>query len=114
MACIILGVTGSIAAYKAADIASALVKHGHDVHCVCTAKALEFVTPLTLHTISRNPVFSSFDDEKGEWIPPHIQLAQTPTSWLWRPPRQTPWQTLPTAWRRTCSAPSTWPARPPC
>lgn len=70
MACIILGVTGSIAAYKAADIASALVKHGHDVHCVCTAKALEFVTPLTLHTISRNPVFSSFDDEKGEWIPP--------------------------------------------
>lgn len=76
MACIILGVTGSIAAYKAADIASALVKHGHDVHCVCTAKALEFVTPLTLHTISRNPVFSSFDDEKGEWIPPHIQLAQ--------------------------------------
>lgn len=47
MACIILGVTGSIAAYKAADIASALVKHGHEVHCVCTAKALEFVTPLT-------------------------------------------------------------------
>ena len=48
MACIILGVTGSIAAYKAADIASALVKHGHEVHCVRTAKALEFVTPLTL------------------------------------------------------------------
>lgn len=57
MACIILGVTGSIAAYKAADIASALVKYGHEVHCVCTAKALEFVTPLTLHTISRQPVF---------------------------------------------------------
>ena len=76
MACIILGVTGSIAAYKAADIASALVKHGHEVHCVCTAKALEFVTPLTLHTISRNPVFSSFEDEKTDWVPPHIQLAQ--------------------------------------
>ncbi|WP_300802022.1 flavoprotein [uncultured Akkermansia sp.] len=45
MACIVLGVTGSIAAYKAADIASALVKHGHEVHCVCTAKALEFVPP---------------------------------------------------------------------
>ena len=41
MACIILGITGSIAAYKAADIASALVKSGHEVHCVCTAKALE-------------------------------------------------------------------------
>ena len=76
MACIILGVTGSIAAYKAADIASALVKYGHEVHCVCTAKALEFVTPLTLHTISRNPVFSSFEDEKADWVPPHIQLAQ--------------------------------------
>ena len=76
MACIILGVTGSIAAYKAADIASALVKYGHEVHCVCTAKALEFVTPLTLHTISRNPVFSSFEDEKTDWVPPHIQLAQ--------------------------------------
>ena len=76
MACIILGITGSIAAYKAADIVSALVKCGHEVHCVCTAKALEFVTALTLHTISRNPVFSSFEDEKGEWVPPHIQLAQ--------------------------------------
>ena len=69
MVCIILGVTGSIAAYKAADIASALVKYGHEVHCVCTAKALEFVTPLTLHTISRNPVFSSFEDEKTDWVP---------------------------------------------
>ena len=76
MACIILGITGSIAAYKAADIASALVKSGHEVHCVCTAKALEFVTALTLHTISRNPVFSSFEDEKADWVPPHIQLAQ--------------------------------------
>ena len=49
MACIILGVTGSIAAYKAADIASALVKYGPEVHCVCTAKALEFVTPHPAH-----------------------------------------------------------------
>ena len=46
------------------------------MHCVCTAKALEFVTALTLHTISRNPVFSSFEDEKTDWVPPHIQLAQ--------------------------------------
>lgn len=76
MACIVLGVSGSIAAYKAADIASALVKQGHDVHCVCTAKALEFVTALTLQTISRQLVFSSFDDEKGDWKPPHIRLAE--------------------------------------
>ncbi len=75
MATIILGVTGSIAAYKAADICSRLVKLGHEVHCVCTAKALEFITPLTLQTISRNRVYSSFEDEKGEWMPPHIDLA---------------------------------------
>lgn len=85
MACIILGITGSIAAYKAADIASSLVKHGHEVHCVCTAKALEFVTALTLHTISRNPVFSSFEDEKGNWMPPHIQLAQQADLFLLAP-----------------------------
>lgn len=76
MATIILGVTGSIAAYKAADIASALVKKGHSVHCICTEKALEFVTPLTLQTLSRNKVYSSFEDEKGSWMPPHIDLAQ--------------------------------------
>ena len=75
MATIILGVTGSIAAYKAADICSRLVKFGHEVHCVCTAKALEFITPLTLQTLSRNRVFSSFEDEKDEWMPPHIDLA---------------------------------------
>lgn len=75
MAFIILGVTGSIAAYKAADLCSRLVKSGHDVHCVCTAKACEFITPLTLQTISRNRVFTSFDDEKNEWIPPHISMT---------------------------------------
>lgn len=75
MSTIILGVTGSIAAYKAADICSRLVKLGHDVHCVCTGKACEFITPLTLQTLSRNRVFSSFDDEKEEWVPPHIELA---------------------------------------
>ena len=45
MATVILGVCGSIAAYKAADVASRLVKLGHEVHCVCTPTALQFVTP---------------------------------------------------------------------
>lgn len=75
MATIILGITASIAAYKAADIVSLLVKRGHDVHCICTEKALAFVTPLTLMTISRNPVLSSFEDETRDWMPPHIALA---------------------------------------
>lgn len=76
MATVILGVCGSIAAYKAADVASRLVKMGHEVHCVCTPTALRFVSPLTLMTLSRNPVITSFDDETGSWVPVHIDLAQ--------------------------------------
>ncbi len=76
MATIVLGICGSIAAYKAADVASRLVKLGHEVHCVCTPTALRFVTPLTLMTLSRNPVIASFEDETGSWVPVHIELAQ--------------------------------------
>lgn len=73
---IVLGICGSIAAYKAAEVAGKLVKRGHEVHCVCTPTALQFVTPLTLMTLSRNPVVSSFDDETGSWVPVHIDLAR--------------------------------------
>ncbi len=76
MATIVLGICGSIAAYKAADVASRLVKLGHEVHCVCTPTALKFVTPLTLMTLSRNPVVARFEDEVGSWVPVHIELAQ--------------------------------------
>ena len=76
MATVVLGICGSIAAYKAADVASGLVKLGHTVHCVCTPTALRFVTPLTLMTLSRNPVISSFEDETGDWVPVHIALAK--------------------------------------
>ncbi len=72
---IILGVTGSIAAYKAADLASLLVKGGAEVHVVMTAKACEFVTPLTLQTLSRNPVVTSAHDAQSGWKPGHIELA---------------------------------------
>ncbi|NWK56309.1 phosphopantothenoylcysteine decarboxylase [Verrucomicrobiaceae bacterium N1E253] len=75
MKTIILGITGSIAAYKAAGIASQLVKNGHDVHCVMTHAATEFITPLTLQVISRNPVLVSLEDEKQSWKPGHIDLA---------------------------------------
>lgn len=76
MSCIVLGITGSIAAYKAAGVASRLVKLGHEVHCVCTPAALHFVTPLTLQTLSRNPVICSFENETQSWVPVHIELAQ--------------------------------------
>jgi phosphopantothenoylcysteine synthetase/decarboxylase len=77
MANIILGITGSIAAYKAADIASQLTKLGHEVTCVLTKEALEFVTPLTLQTLSRRPVISDLFAEKNGWQPGHIHLADS-------------------------------------
>jgi phosphopantothenoylcysteine decarboxylase/phosphopantothenate--cysteine ligase len=73
--CVILGVTGSIAAYKSAELASLLVKQGHDVFVVMTHDATEFITPLTLQTLSKNPVMTSFYDEKDNWRPGHIALA---------------------------------------
>jgi len=72
---VVLGVTGSIAAYKSAELASLLVKQGHEVFVVMTQDATEFITPLTLQTLSKNPVMTSFYDEKENWRPGHIQLA---------------------------------------
>ena len=72
---IILGVTASIAAYRAADIASRLTKQDRSVHVVMTAGATQFVTPLTLQTLSRHPVTTNIFDEKMSWHPGHIELA---------------------------------------
>jgi phosphopantothenoylcysteine decarboxylase len=72
---IVLGVTGSIAAYKSAELASLLVKQGHQVFVVMTQEAIEFISPLTLRTLSKNPVTTSFFDEKESWQPGHIELA---------------------------------------
>ena len=72
---VILGVTGSIAAYKSAELASLLVKQGHEVFVVMTQDATEFITPLTLQVLSKNPVMTSFYDEKENWRPGHIELA---------------------------------------
>ena len=75
MKTILLGVTGSIAAYKAADLAGRLVKAGHDVHVVMTANALEFIAPLTFQTLSRNAVTTGTFGGKDQWNPAHIALA---------------------------------------
>jgi phosphopantothenoylcysteine synthetase/decarboxylase len=72
---VIVGVTGSIAAYKAADLVSKLGKRGCEVHVVMTHGAQEFVTPLTFQTLSRNAVITSVFDEKRGWKPGHIDLA---------------------------------------
>ena len=72
---IILGVTGSIAAHKAVDVCSQLVKAGAEVHVVMTRDAQEFITPLPFKTLSRNPVVTSLYDEEEGWRPTHIRLA---------------------------------------
>lgn len=73
--CVVLGVTGSIAAYKSAELASLLVKQGHEVFVVMTQDATQFISPLTLQTLSKNPVTTNFYDEKENWRPGHIELA---------------------------------------
>ena len=82
---IVLGISGSIAAYKAADLASQLVKQGHEVRAVMTKSACEFITPLTLQTLTRNPVLVSLEDEKNSWKPGHIELADTADFFLLAP-----------------------------
>lgn len=71
---ILLGVTGSIAAYRAADIASQLTQHGAAVFPVMTKEATHLIQPLTLKTLSRNPVLTSLWEEE-DWQPGHIELA---------------------------------------
>lgn len=72
---IVLGVTGSIAAHKAVDLASLLAKTGAEVRVVMTADALRFVTPLPFKTLSRHPVITDLYDEEEGWKPAHIRLA---------------------------------------
>jgi phosphopantothenoylcysteine decarboxylase/phosphopantothenoylcysteine decarboxylase/phosphopantothenate--cysteine ligase len=75
---IVLGITGSIAAFKAADLASKLNKLGHDVFCVMTQDATHFITPLTLQTLSQHLVtLDLFEEGEGDWRPSHLQLADT-------------------------------------
>ncbi len=73
---ILLGVTGSIAAYKAAELVRLFVKNGDDVRVVMTPAATEFVTPLTFQTLSKNPVHVEEFKRPMEWRPEHIALAE--------------------------------------
>jgi phosphopantothenoylcysteine decarboxylase/phosphopantothenate--cysteine ligase len=72
---ILLGVTGSIAAYKAAHITRLLVKEGAEVQVIMSTSALDFITPLTLATLSKKPVYHEFFDPKtGSWTN-HVDLG---------------------------------------
>ncbi len=72
---ILLGVTGSIAAYKAANIVRLLVTQGAEVKIVMTPLAKQFITPLTLATLAKNPIYVDFfNPENGEWNS-HVSLG---------------------------------------
>lgn len=72
---ILLGVTGSIAAYKAAHLIRLLVKQGAEVKVIMTSLAKEFISPLTLATLSKSPILVDFfDPENGQWNS-HIDLG---------------------------------------
>ena len=73
---IVLGVTGGIAAYKAAEVVSRLRKQGANVHVIMTENARQFITPLTLETLSGNPVVYHTFERPATWEVEHIALAK--------------------------------------
>ena len=82
---ILLGVTGSIAAYKAAILVRALVKEGANVKVIMTPLAKHFITPLTLATLCKNPILVEFfNPEDGSWNS-HISLGEWADAYLIAP-----------------------------
>ncbi len=78
MARILHGVTGSIAAYKAAEVVSRLVQRGHDVRVVMTRSATELVRPRTFSALTRRPVLTDLWDPMEAFLTEHISLAEAP------------------------------------
>ena len=76
MKSVVVGISGGIAAYKSAEIVSRLKKMGVDVNCIMTKNATEFIAPLTLETLSGNPVVSDMFDRRAPWEVEHISLAK--------------------------------------
>lgn len=73
---ILLGISGGIAAYKAADLASRFIKDGYEIDVVMTKNACEFITPLTLQTITKSPVYSDSFAPIDDYSVEHISLAK--------------------------------------
>jgi phosphopantothenoylcysteine synthetase/decarboxylase len=73
---ILVGVTGGIAAYKAADVISVLVNEGYNVRVVMTEKAKQFITPLTLATLSKGTVYDDASEWNADGVIKHIELAK--------------------------------------
>lgn len=73
---VVLGVTGSIAAYKMANVASALVKEGADVHVVMTKNAVNFINPITFETLTNNKCLVDTFDRNFQFHVAHVSLSQ--------------------------------------
>lgn len=74
---VLLGVTGGIAAYKAAAVASGLTQRGYRVNVIMTRHATEFISPLTFETLTGNPVYTEMFDPATAGTIPHITLAKS-------------------------------------
>lgn len=73
---VVLGITGSIAAYKMANVASALVKEGADVHVVMTKNAVNFINPITFETLTNNKCLVDTFDRNFQFHVAHVSLSQ--------------------------------------
>ena len=76
MKSIVIGVSGGIACYKAAEVVNALVKKGHHVDVIMTDSAQKFVAPLTFQTLSQNKVITDMFELPERWDVQHISLAK--------------------------------------
>ncbi|MCQ2379404.1 MAG: phosphopantothenoylcysteine decarboxylase [Victivallaceae bacterium] len=85
MKLVVLGITGGIAAYKAAEICRLLVKSDVGVQVMMTENAKRFVTTLTFATLSRRPVIDSLWTENGDWRPEHVAVADEADAFLVAP-----------------------------
>lgn len=82
---IVVGITGSIAAYKSCEIIRLLVKSGAEVIPVMTKNAAEFITPLTIQTLSRNRVYINMFDPIFNWEIEHVSIAKSADLFLIAP-----------------------------
>ncbi len=83
--CIVLGVTGSIAAYKAAELVRLITRAAWEARVIMTRAATRFVGEITFRTLSRHPVYVDMFDEPETWCPGHIDLADRASALLIAP-----------------------------
>ena len=101
---IVLGLSGGIACYKAAELCRALIKEGATVQVVMTEAAAQFITPVTMQALSNRPVYGSQWDSREPNNMPHINLSRRPTPSSSRPAAPTSWPSCCTAAPTNCSA----------